>query len=162
MLWLLLSYLSKAPLLLSTKSADEESSFPTFTFVIPVQHNILFYSRWRLSFIVYQWKTSQPTQDALLRWRRHNESIWSMFLRKLLIEAEEVTEASSHCESLAAEHGQCGLKESLYRYPHLFTRLSFLFQKGTVHPQSKIHSFLLPVYPSRLFCCELLRFKHIG
>ena len=34
------SYRSKAPLLLSMKSADEESSFPTFIFVIPVQDNI--------------------------------------------------------------------------------------------------------------------------
>lgn len=32
-------YLSKAPRLLSRKSAEEESSFPTFTFVIPVPPN---------------------------------------------------------------------------------------------------------------------------
>ena len=49
---------------------------------------------------------SQPTQDALLWWRRHDISIWSMFFRQLLIEAEEVAEASPHCECLAAEHGQ--------------------------------------------------------
>lgn len=43
----LLSYLSRAPLLLSTKSAEEESSFPTFTFVIPVRHIAFSYSWWR-------------------------------------------------------------------------------------------------------------------
>lgn len=61
-------------------------------------------------------KASQPgsllTQEVFLWWRRHNESIWSMFFRKFLIEAEEVAEASPHSKCLAAEHGQCGLKQT--------------------------------------------------
>lgn len=63
-------------------------------------------------------QVSEPTQDALLRWRRHNESIWSMFFRKLLVEAEEVAEASPHCKYLVAEHGQCGLKHSSHNCLH--------------------------------------------
>lgn len=61
----------------------------------------------------------QPTQEALLWWWRHNESIWSMFFRELLIKSEEVAEASPHCECLVAKHGQCGLKHTLmeFMYP---------------------------------------------
>lgn len=53
---------------------------------------------------------SEPTKDALLRWWGHDVSIWSMFFRELLVEAQEVAEASPHCKSLVAEHGQRGLK----------------------------------------------------
>lgn len=93
------SHLSKAPLLLSTKSVEEESSFPTFTFVIPVQHNNYCHS-WHGLDLLSQLKREREemfTQDAFLwRWR-HNESIWSMLFIKFLIEAQEVAEASPHC-----------------------------------------------------------------
>ena len=56
----------------------------------------------------------RSTQDALLRWWRHNESIWSMFFRKLLVEAEEVAEASPHGKCFVAEHGQRGLKQTVF------------------------------------------------
>lgn len=53
------------------------------------------------------------TQDALL-WRRgHDESVWSMLFVEFLVEAQEVAEASPHCEGLGAEHGQCGLEETV-------------------------------------------------
>lgn len=46
-----------------------------------------------------------------------------MFFRKLLEEAEEVAEASPHCECLVAEHGQCGLK---HIYSHYWLELMHL------------------------------------
>lgn len=68
----------------------------------------------------------ESTQDALLRWRRHNESIGSVFFRELLVEAEEVTEAPPHGERLVAEHGQRGLKQFV-RSSHILC--SFLYSE---------------------------------
>lgn len=54
----------------------------------------------------------EPTQNALLRWWGNDESIWSVFFGKLLVEPEEVAEASPHGEGLVAEHLQRGLKHT--------------------------------------------------
>lgn len=52
----------------------------------------------------------EPTQNALLWWWGNDESIWSVFFRKLLVEPEEVAEASPHGKDLVTEHLQRGLK----------------------------------------------------
>lgn len=104
-------YLSNAPRLLSTKSAEEESSFPTFTFVIPEQQSNRFLTTTTEDFSSDDSAPlGQPTEDAFLRRRRHNVAIWSMFFWELLVEAQEVAEASPHREGLVAEHRHRGLK----------------------------------------------------
>lgn len=62
-------------------------------------------------------KAEPLTQDALLRRGRHDEAVWSVFLRKLLVEAQEVAEAPPDRERLGAEHGQRGLKDGITQAP---------------------------------------------
>lgn len=50
------------------------------------------------------------TYQALLRRRWDNESVLRVFLRQLLVQAQEVTESSLHRELLAPEHRQGGLR----------------------------------------------------
>lgn len=61
-----LLHLSSAALLLSTKSADEESSLPTFTFVIPVRHND-------------QHAFLQPSESTLRKLRHRRETAKSAY-----------------------------------------------------------------------------------
>lgn len=57
--------------------------------------------------------STPPTQDAFLwRWR-HYVSVWTVFFRKLFIEAQEVAIAAPHCERRATEHGQRRLEKRL-------------------------------------------------
>lgn len=71
------------------------------------------------------WK---PTQDALLWWRGDDESIWSVFFGKLLVEPEEVAEASPHGEGLVAEHLQRGLRHGTMELRPVLPFLSGIFQ----------------------------------
>lgn len=57
-----------------------------------------------------------------------------MFFGELLVEAEEVAEAPPHGECLVAEHGQRGLKHSLYDHLHIFYVPSFISKDLGVSP----------------------------
>lgn len=56
------------------------------------------------------------TQEVFFRRRRNDQSAWSVFFGKLLVEAEEVAEASPHRKRFVAEHRQRGLgKEKTHK-----------------------------------------------